>query len=165
MTTAAVNKRDVQPSWSVAKMQEEMTKLMAGQIIARLLFIEHNKPDEVNRYEKQTAHQRARVLQDEGVDSPLALVTALAEHEANLFGAKVAICNDERSATLFNEMPAPWLKAKQMANMTQQQEQVMLTHYRGWVRDLGDAFGFEAKVEVTNNGNSSQITFTRRELV
>jgi len=162
MTTSAKNKQTVKADWPIQKIQEEITKTIASKIVSRLTMLEEDQEAAVEQHEKISAEQVAEGFKKCGVKTPLDLVKHMAEHEANLFGAQVEYAGDDKSATLFNLKPTMWLEAKKMAKMTSEQEQMMHEQYENWQENLAEALGFTAEVEITNNGNSSQITFSKK---
>ncbi len=161
MAIISKEKQSVKANWPIQKIQQEMTRIIASKIITRLRFMENGNEAFIEKFEKISAEQVANAFKKSGVKTPLDLVEHMAERAANLFGAQVQYAGDARSATLFNEKPTVWLEAKKNANMNVKQEQLMHKHYENWQRDLASAFGFSAKVEITNNGDSSIVTFTK----
>ena len=159
MTTVAKEKQNVQANWPVERMQKEFTKMIAGKIISRLKLVESGHQNAVDKFAEISAKQVAEMLKLNGVKTPLDLVKYMAEHQANLFGAKVQYAGDEKSATLFNENPTVWLEAKRIANLTPQQEELMRKEYENWKRNLAESLGFKAEVEIDKSG--SQVTFRK----
>jgi hypothetical protein len=161
MTTISKQKQAVKADWPVEKIREEMTKVIAGKIITQLRFIEENSAHSVEKFDKLSAQQIAEMLKKNGVRTPLELTKYMAEHQANLFGAKVQYAGDERSATLFNDNPTVWLQAKKLGNMNAKEEKIMQKHFENWNQFLAESFEFTAKVDFANDGSAFTVTFSQ----
>jgi predicted RNA-binding protein Jag len=97
-----------------------------------------------------------------GIKTPLDLVRHMAEFEVNLFGAEASISGDDNEAVLFNEKPAPWLEAKKIAKMNQEQEKEMQKHHEQWLKHLAEKLVFNIKFETAADVNSETLTFSRK---
>jgi hypothetical protein len=159
--TTSITKQQIKQSWDLHKMQESATKMVAMQIGCRLHFIETHPGKEIEALEKHAAQHKAEMLKGCGVTSPLELVRHIAEFETNMFGATASIEGDDSRATLFNEKPTVWLEAKKLAKLSKEQEELMGQHYKQWMLNLAEAFGYKAQVELGADGNSSKITFSK----
>jgi tRNA nucleotidyltransferase/poly(A) polymerase len=144
-------------------MQESAIKMSAVRIADHLDFLEnhHDKKEhrkEIEALDKLSAERKAEMMKGCGVKTPLELVRHIAEYETNMHGATVSIEGDDSVATLFNEKPTVWLEAKKLVKMNKEQEEKMHHHYKTWMHDLANAFGFKVKVELCPD--SSKITFS-----
>jgi hypothetical protein len=160
--TTSITKQQLKQSWDLNKVQESATMMVAMQIASHLDFLESNHEKshgkEIEEMDKIAAHRKAQMMKKCGVTNPLELVRHLAEFETNMFGAEVSIEGDDSRATLSNEKPTVWLEAKKLANMNKEQEEKMHHHYKKWMHDLANAFGYKVQVQLTSD--SSRITFS-----
>jgi hypothetical protein len=159
MATITKEKQSVQANWPIERIQQEITKMIAGKIVTRLKLVESGAEDVVEKFGRMSAEQLAETLRHNGVKTPLQLVKYMAEHQANLFAAKVEYGGDENNATLFIENPTVWLEVKKIAPMSPEQEKLMQKHYENWKRHLAKSMGFESQVEIRDN--TCTVTFSK----
>jgi hypothetical protein len=159
--SSSIQKQKIKPTWDVKKMQEAATNMVSHKIASRLQCIENHPGKEIEEMEKHCAQMKAEVIKQYGVRTPMDLVKHLAEFEVNMFGAEASIEGNDQQATLINEKPTVWLDAKKQTHLSKDQEMKMQKHYRQWMDDLAQQFGFKAQVEIAHDGNSSKITFSK----
>lgn len=160
--TTSFQKQQIKQTWDVKKLQDCATKMVAEKIAGRLKCIEKHPGKEIEEMEKASAHLRSETMKKCGVKTPMDLVKHLAEFEVNMFGTQASIGGEEKNAVLYNEKPTVWLEAKKLIHLTKAQEETLQHHYCQWMEHLAQGFGFKADVEVANDGNSSQITFSSK---
>jgi hypothetical protein len=157
--TQAIQKQDIQPSWSVQQIQDHLVKMIVEKIQTNIQLKEQGVIGDIDKLEKESAIQKAERFKKAGVKSPLELVKRLAELAVNMTGSKVSIAGTDTEATLLNEEPKVWLEAKKVLNEDEQKR--MLTSFQSWMVDLGDAFGFKTNIDLANDGKTSKITFSK----
>lgn len=158
----SVQTQQIKPTWDLKRVQEAAVTHAAYTIISRLHCIEKHAGKETDERENASAHLKSELMKKRGVKTPMDLVKHIAEFEVNMFGADANIHGDDQNATLVTEKSPVWQEAKKLGNLTKEQETIMQTHYRQWMESLAQAFGFRAQVEVSQDSNSSKITFSNR---
>jgi hypothetical protein len=158
--TQAIQKQSIQPSWSVLQMQDHIVKMIVNKIQMRIKMEDAGKIPDMAELEKATALNKADCMKKAGVNSPLELVKRLAELTVNMTGSKVSIAGADSQATLIYEEPKVWLEAKKVLSDSQQKK--MSDQFQTWMKSLGDAFGYDTKVEFgCEPGDCAKITFAK----
>jgi len=152
----------IKQSWDIKEMQEAATKMVSHKIASRINFLEKHPGKEIEEMEKASAHLNAEKMKKCGVKTPLDLAKHLAEYEVNMFGAEASVSGDDDHAVLTNEKSPVWLETKKSNNLSKDQQTTMQTHYSNWMEDLAQGLGFKAHVDIAKDGNTSQITFSRK---
>ncbi len=149
----------IKQSWTVTDMQAAATKMVSHKIASRINFLDKHHAKEIDQMEKASAHLNAEMLIRDGVKTPLDLAKHLAEYEVNMFGSEASISGDSECASLISEKSAVWLETKQANNLSEDQIKAMHDHYSSWMKHLGHRLGFKVHIELTEDGNSSTVTF------
>lgn len=159
--TTSIKEQTIRPSWPVEKIQEVNTKMKASHVVARIKLMDDAGEEAIEKMRTKTAAAVAEMFKEHGVKTPLDLVKHLAEKEANLFGAEVAIAGDEKEATLINKKPVVWLAVQEMKALSKEQEEKATKLWREWLSDLGRDLGMKVDVQTTPDHKSARITFKK----
>jgi hypothetical protein len=158
--TTSIKDQSILPSWPVDKIQQVNAKCAAAQIVERLKLSEHESDAEFRKIQAEHASMVASQIKQEGVKTPLGLVQKMAEHQANLFGAEVAISGDDSRASLIFKKPTVWMAVNEMIKMTPEQKSKSMQQWQEWLTDLGKEFGFSVKVDAPDDTRAT-VTFSR----
>lgn len=139
----------VKQTWTTEQKQEMTATLFGTTNMTIMGILAKYGPEAVTEFQTAMNNFKAQYFTKLGITSPIALVKAMAEMETNLFGSKIEIWGDEKSASMNYLSCGMWEAMKKACPMTPEQEAKM---GEGWERCLqGTAakFGFTAKLEMT----------------
>jgi hypothetical protein len=157
MTTAVATK--VEAKWDVQKRNNAAAKAAAGNMLATFAVLQHVTPEQKEQYENTVRANKVQLLKSFGVNSPLDLVKAMAELDANLYGSQVAIAGDDNKAELTYETCAVWNAMKEIGNFTKEQEQQMGQGFEACSAKTIKEFGY--KSETKFDGDRATVTISR----
>jgi hypothetical protein len=159
--TTSIKEQSIKPSWPVEQIRQMNVKEQALHMVARVKMMEEKGETELPKSGCAVATGVAKQLKQKGVKTPLDLVRHMAEHDANLYGADVAISGDDTKASLILKTPTVWLAVKDMKELSPEEEKVAGKMWRDWLTQFGKEFGFGVDVETTPDDTSAKITFSR----
>jgi len=148
MSTVTLNKQVVEPKWNTTQIQEEavrahsMLYLTAMNTVAKL-----GGEKAVQEFQTEMRQHKVEHYKKVGVKTPLELVKAMAEFEANVFGSKIEISGDENKAELKYNQCAMWNAMKNFGHLNAQQEEQMGRSFEMCVQNLAKEFGFKAETK------------------
>ncbi len=157
MTT--LTKTPVTPTWSTTKIQEETARAMASGCLAASQATKKAGEEVFSDYQATARKFKVAHLKSLGVSNALQLATALAEMEVNLFGSKIDISGDEKTATLTYNQCAMWEAMKKLNPMTPEQEQQMAGGFQSCMQSLAQELGLNATVKF--EGDACAISFAK----
>jgi len=157
MSTAT--KTVVKATWPTAKTQAEAAHAAASQCAAAFGVLSKLGEQAVADYKAAARKLRVAHLKEQGVKTPLELVTAMAEFEANVFGSQIEIVGDEKSATLDYKTCAMWEAMQKVTNMTPAEQEQMGKGMQTCMQDLAHEFGLKADVQMAEK--TCTVTFTK----
>ncbi len=157
MTTAT--KTPVQATWTPTKTQEVTAQMAASNCFAAFEALAKHGETAVKEYQDATRKLRVEHLKTLGIKGAFDLAKAIAEQDANLFGSKIEISGDEKSATL-NYLSCGMFNAmKKLGKMTPEQEAKMGEGFQACMQSLAGEFG--VKTDVQFEGTTCTIGFTK----
>jgi len=111
--------------------------------------------------EFQTAmlHNKVEHFKKLEVKTPIELVKAMAEFEANVFGSKIEIWGDEKSAHMQYNACGMWNAMKKFGKMEPKQEEMMGTQFATCMTNLAKEFGFKGETKM--EGEIALVSFTK----
>ncbi|HEY9787565.1 MAG TPA: hypothetical protein V6D17_19410 [Candidatus Obscuribacterales bacterium] len=145
MTTAV--KTTIKPTWNVQQVQEHATQMMATQWLTAYTVLSKHGEGAITEFENLLRKNQVEHYKKMGVKTPIDLVKAKAEFEANLFGSKIEIWGDEKEAFLTYSYCGMWEAMKKYGNMTKEQEEKMGGNFQNCVSKLAQEFGFNGEVK------------------
>ena len=157
MTTAT--KTPVTATWPTAKVQAAAAHAAASQCAAAMGVLSKLGEQAMADYKAASRALRVAALKEQGVKTPLELATAMAEFEANVFGSKIEVEGDEKSATLNYVACAMWDAMQKVTNMTPVEQEQMGKGFQTCMQDLAKDFGLKADVQMGEK--TCAITFTK----
>lgn len=158
MTTTAV-KTTVEAKWSPTKVQEETARVMAGNCMAAFQVLSKYGEQAVKEYQDAARQYKVNYLKNAGVKTPLELAKASAELEANLFGSKIEIAGDDKSATATYKACGMWNALQKVGNLTPEQQEKMGANFENCVQTTAKEFNFKADVHM--EGDTCTVTYTK----
>ncbi len=157
MTTAT--KTPVTATWPIAKVQAAAARAAASQCAAAMGVLSKLGEQPLADYKAASRALRVATLKEQGVKTPLELATAMAEFEANVFGSKIEVEGDEKSATLNYVACAMWDAMQKVTNMTPAEQEQMGKGFQTCMQDLAKEFDLKADVQMGEK--TCAITFTK----
>jgi hypothetical protein len=159
MSTAISNKASVEAKWPQAKAQEEAAQAMARILVSAINTLGKYGEEAMKEFDKQGRTLKVQHFKKLGVNSPIDLVKAMAEFDANVLGSKVEIAGDEKQASLSYQSCAIWNAMSQLCKPTAEQEQKMSGHFEACMSELGKEFGFKTEAKLAETG--ATVTFSK----
>lgn len=145
MTTAILQKTPVETKWSLPRIQEETAAAFARLYLSMMTTLQNASPETAREFEKNAVAQRAGYIKTRGVKTPIDLVSAIAEFEANVFGSKIKIVGDDNKASLEYETCACWEAMEKQGKVSEQHQKMMGEHFQTTNTMLAKEFGFKAE--------------------
>ncbi len=145
MTTATVQKQRIEPTWDKAKIQEEATALIARTWMNAFNVICRFDHKAAEEFERLNNEARIKNLTERGVKTPVDLVKAIAEFDANVFGSEIEIEGNDREAKIIFNQCGMWNAMQKAGTMTTEQEEKMGTHFQSCMSNVAKPFGFTAE--------------------
>ena len=98
MTTAT--KQIIESKWNTQKIHEETARLLASQWMAAYGVICKHGEEAIKEFETVKRQEKVAYFKALKVTTPIELVKAMAEFEANVFGSKIEIWGDEKEDSM-----------------------------------------------------------------
>lgn len=159
MTTVIERKTPVEAKWSPKQIQEAAVQTLARHFMASFAVLCKQGPEAIKEFDKHMIAGKVEHYKKLGVKTPIDLVKAISEFEANVFGSKIQIQGDEHKASLTYESCAMWNAMKEMGKMTAQQEEQMGSNFQNCMQNLAQEFGFKSEVKFEEP--TAIITFSK----
>jgi len=157
MTTAT--KIKVEPKWSVAKMQEEVANMVSMQMMTSYGVICKHGEELAKEFQAACLQNKVQQFKALGVKTPIELVKAMSEKEANLFGSQIEIWGDDKEASMHYVMCGMWNAMKKNPNMGQQQQEKMGQQFATTIELLAKELGMKGEVKM--EGETCTVHFTK----
>ena len=157
--TTAVAKTPVEAKWNIKKVQDEAARVVASNCLAAQQVLSKYGDKALEEYKAATRQFRVNHLKSLGVKTPIEIAKAIAEAEANIFGSKIDIHGDEKSATLTYNQCGMWNAIKEVGKLTREQEEKMGEGFQTCMQDLAKELGVKANVQMGEE--SCTVTFTK----
>lgn len=160
MTTGTQEKTIVEAKWPAAKVQEQTAKMTAGSFGAAISALSKFGEEAVSQFQQAKLKQQIEYFKALNIHTPIELVKAKAELETNLFGSKIEISGDEKSAQLKYLSCAVWNAAKSCGKVGPEEEKKMGACFQTATENLAKEFGFKGNVRFEGE-TGAIITFTK----
>jgi hypothetical protein len=158
MTTAT--KTPVQATWAPTKVQETTALMAASNCFAAHQALAKHGEEAVKEWQTAARQLRVEHLKSLGVKGAFDLAKAIAEQDANLFGSKIEISGDEKSATLTYLACGMWNAMKKLGKMTPEQETKMGEGFQSCMQATASEFGLKSNVQF--EGTTCTIGFDKQ---
>ncbi|HEY9682262.1 MAG TPA: hypothetical protein V6C86_11845 [Oculatellaceae cyanobacterium] len=159
MTTATLSKQTVEAKWNTAKLQEEFGRVMAMNMMTTMGILSKHGEELTKEFQAAMMHNKVEHYKQLGVKTPMDLVKHMAEFEANMFGSKIEIWGDEKTAHMQYNACGMWNAIKKTGKMDAQQEEKMGAQFQTCTQNLAKEFGITAEIKF--EGDSCLMTFTK----
>jgi hypothetical protein len=159
MTTATLNKHTVEAKWNTAKLQEEFGRVMATNMMTTMGVVCKHGEELTNELQTAMTHAKAEHYKKLGVKNPMDLVKHMAEFETNMFGSKIEIWGDEKTAHLQHNTCGMWDAMKKTGMVDAKNEEKMGAQFQTCTQNLAKQFGFTAEMKM--EGETCVVTFTK----
>jgi hypothetical protein len=157
MTTAT--KIKVEPKWSMAKMQEEVANMVAMQMMTSYGVVCRHGEELAKEFHAACLQNKVQQYKALNVKTPMDLVKAMSEKEANLFGSQIEIWGDDKDAHMNYTMCGMWNAMKKHPQMGQQQQEMMGQQFAMTMEQLAKELGFKGEVKM--EGDTCSVHFTK----
>jgi hypothetical protein len=160
MSTVTLNKQVVEPTWNTTKIQEEAVRMHSMLFLTAMNNIAKLGGEKaVQEFQAEMRQHKVEHYKKVGVKTPLELVKAMAEFEANVFGSKIEITGDDTKAELKYNQCARWNAMKQHGHFSPEQEEQMGKGFEMCVSNLAKEFGFKAETKM--EGETCVLHFSK----
>lgn len=161
MTTTTPTKKVVEPTWTLTQVQDKAAHIAANLCMsAKSVLMKSGDEAMLNEYETLVREGRLEALKSMNVKTPLELVKAIAEIETNVFGSKIEIMGDEKSASMHYLSCAMWnIMEKKMGTMSKECQEKAGASMQNCVMETAKAFGM--KGEVKFGEKDCTVTYTK----
>jgi hypothetical protein len=163
MTTATLTKETVEAKWNVEKLQEEFARTVATNSMTAMSVMSKHGEEMSKEFSTAMRHGKVEHLKQLGVKTPVELVKAMAEMEANLFGSKIEIWGDEKAAHIKYVSCGMWNAMKKVSKMDAQEETKwgakMATQMDSCMQEMAKEFGFKSEMKI--EGQVCSVSFTK----
>lgn len=157
MTVAT--KTTVETKWPVTKVQETAAMMLGMQWMAAYKTLSKHGEAAFKEFDNMLRQQKVEHYKGMGVKTPIDLVKAMSEFEANLFGSKIEIWGDEKVAHLTYNSCGMWNAMQKFGKMGPEQEEKMGAHFSHCISEMAKEFGFKGEVKFEEP--CATITFTK----
>jgi hypothetical protein len=158
MTTAT--KTLVQPTWTPTQVQETTARMAASTCFAaQQTLAKHGGEEAFAEYQTAVRRSRIEYLKTLGIKGAIDLAQAIAEQDTNLFGSKIEISGDEKSATLTYLSCGMWNAMKSLDKLTTEQEAKMGEGFQSCMHATAGEFGLKANVQF--EGTTCTVGFSK----
>jgi hypothetical protein len=158
MTTVVAGTK-VEAKWDAQKRQEVTARIAAANCLAVQNLLQKVTPELKEQYENQAREYKVQAFKKIGVRTPLELVQAMAEVDANVYGSKVEISGDDTKAQIKFEQCAVGKAIQEVGNLNQEQMKKMFEGMDACAQKTAKEFGFKAETRVQND--TAEITFSK----
>ncbi len=159
MTTAIIQKTVVEPSWTRIKVQEEASSAVTGQMFATTRILASAAPELLSQIRQEWSKLRVEYFRAQGVRTPLDLVRAWAEYDANMFGSTLRYWGDEKQAHVEYNHCACWSVLEHLTSAESEQAS-MSTGWAQITQMLATQFGFTGSEKIGTEPGESCCTLT-----
>ena len=158
MTTAT--KQIIESKWSTKQIHEETARLLASQWMAAYGVICKHGEEAIKEFETVKRQEKVAYFKALKVTTPIELVKAMAEFEANVFGSKIEIWGDEKEASMSYKTCGMWEALKKYGHMNKEQEEKMGAQFENCTSLFAKEFGFKGETKFEGE-NCVTLTFTK----
>jgi hypothetical protein len=160
MTTATLSKITVKPTWTVEKLQQNVARAYAMQLIAAMTVLgKHGGEKALEEFQTIMRSNKVEHLKGLGVKTPIELVQHLAEFEANVFGSVVEIWGDEKAAHMTYTTCGMWKAMEASGKLSAEQIEKMGAGMQNCMSLTAKEFGLNA--EVVKSNDLCTVNFTK----
>ncbi|MBX9878420.1 MAG: hypothetical protein K2Y22_08165 [Candidatus Obscuribacterales bacterium] len=157
--TTAIKPTPVEAKWDTKKVRETVAEILAVRHLVTVNVLSKYGESAIKEFEKQMNAKKAEWYKHAGVKTPVDLVKAMAEFEANIFGSKIKIEGDEKKASLTYEACAVWNAMQKHGKFTPNQQKEQGEMFEQCIKGLGQEFGFKAEIKFEEP--CATITFSK----
>jgi hypothetical protein len=159
MTTATLNKTVVEPKWTTTQIQEQVTRIYAQQMLTAQQVLAKYGEQATQEFGNLMRENKLNHYRSLNVTTPIELVKAMSEFEANVFGSKIEIWGDDKSATLKYNSCGMWNAIQKNGKLTSAQEEQMGAKFEQCMQAMTHELGF--KLETKFEGECCTMTFSK----
>jgi len=159
MTTATLNKTVVEPKWNTTQIQEQVTRIYSTQMMTAQQVLAKYGEQAMEEFSNAMRANKINYYRSLNVTTPIELVKAMSEFETNVFGSKIEIWGDDKSATLKYIQCGMWNALKTHGKLNAQQEEQMGAKFEQCMSAMTHELGF--KMETKFEGESCTMTFSK----
>lgn len=163
MTTTAT-KTPVTASWNPTKVQEQTAEAFARNMQITMGVLAKLGPNAIQEFEKASTEDKLNHYRKLGVKTPIELAKAMAEFEVNVFGSKIKVWGDDKSASMEYEVCGCFNAMKRVGVINEKNEEEMGKGWEACLTRTAQGLGF-SKVDIKYGNSESEpcavVTFNK----
>jgi hypothetical protein len=148
--STTLQKTEIKPTWKPEQMHEMYSRMMANNMGAAMQVLCKQGEEAVKEFQDASRKPMYAYFHKLGVKTPIEILKAKAELEANIFGSKIEVWGDEKEATLHYNSCGMWNAMKEHG-MPKEQEAKMCASMEQCVSNFAEEFGCKAEVKFEND--------------
>jgi hypothetical protein len=162
-TTTTEKKTIVEANWNTVRIQEQASRFLGLQWMTTMqLLSKFGGEKAVEEFKTVMESHKVEYFKGLGVKTPYELVKHMAEFDANVYGSKVEIWGDEKSATL-HYLSCGMFKALEQAGLIKEDQRAEMSKgMEHCMSSLASKFDFTTNVEMCSTEKTAKVTFTRK---
>lgn len=157
--TTAIKPTPVDAKWDSKKVRETIAEIFAIRHMVTVNVLSKYGESAIKEFDKQVNAKKAEWYKTLGVKTPIDLVKAMAEFEANIFGSKITIEGDDNKASLTYDACAIWNAMQKHGKFTPNQQKEQGEMFEQCIKGLASEFGFKADLKFDEP--CATVTFTK----
>jgi len=156
--STTLQKTEIKPTWKPEQMHEMYSRMMANNMGAAMQVLCKQGEPAVKEFQEISRKPMYAYFHKLGVKTPIEILKAKAELEANIFGSKIEVWGDDKEATLQYNSCGMWNAMKENG-MPKEQEEKMCKSMEHCVSEFATEFG--CKAETKFEGEKAIITLRK----
>jgi len=158
MTT--IQKEQIKPTWNTDKLHEMYSTITASNMLAAMSVLGKHGEEAMKEYKSATRKPMVEYYKKLGVKTPIEVIKAKAELEANIFGSVTEIWGDANEAHLTYIKCGMWDAMKKCGGMgCGESEAKMKEGFESCVKEFANEFGLKGEVKM--EGEKATITLKK----
>ncbi|MFA7337359.1 MAG: hypothetical protein WC028_11285 [Candidatus Obscuribacterales bacterium] len=162
-TTVTTEKTIVEANWNTIRIQEQASRVLGLNWMTTMQLLQKFGGEKaVTEFKHAMEAHKVEYFKGLGVKTPYELVKAIAEFDVNVYGSKVEIWGNEKSATL-HYLSCGMFKALEQAGLIKDENrEEMSKGMEACMTSLASKFDFTTGVEMCSKEKTATVTFTRK---
>ncbi len=156
--TQVLEKTEIKATWKPEQMQEMYSQMMANSFMSAMQVLCKHGEAATKEFQEISRKPMIAYYKKLGVSTPIEVIKAKAELEANIFGSKIEFWGDDKEAHLLYNSCGMW-DAMKKCGMPKEQEEKMCGSMEACVKSFAEEFGL--KGEVKFEGEKATITLRK----
>ncbi len=162
-TTVETKKTIIETNWNTVRIQEQASRVLGLQWMTTMQLLQKFGGEKaVEEFKTTMEAHKVEYFKGLGVKTPLELVKAIAEFDVNVYGSKVEIWGDDKTATL-HYLSCGMFKALEQAGLIKDENREQMSKgMEACMTSLAHKFDFTTGVEMCSKEKTATVTFSRK---